>query len=79
MNDRKKDKDTIKNLEDYYRCYPVGHSFNYMCHLSELQVIRVKNKLHIYDIPQKEENKQLSVAFDLNEVDKLLDLAYSWT
>lgn len=79
MSDRKKDKDTIKNLEDYYRCYPVGQSFNYMCRLSTLQVIRVKNKLHIYDIPQNEENKKLSEAFDLNEVDKLLDLAYSWT
>jgi hypothetical protein len=67
------DKIKIQNLTDNCRCYI--HWFEE----SGGEVERIGDKLHLYEIPQYGGEGRFAGVFELNEVDKLLDLAYSWT
>jgi hypothetical protein len=68
---RNKDKIKIQNLADNCCCY-----INWF-EESGGEVCRIKDKLYLYEILYVGEH--IAGVFELNEVDKLLDLAYSWT
>lgn len=73
MNNRTKDKIKIQNLTDNCCC-----DINWV-EEGGSEVERIGDKLHLYEIPQYGGEGRLAGVFELNEVDKLLDLAYSWT
>ena len=65
------DKIKIQNLTDNCCCYidSFDEFGGKVCH--------IKDKLYLYEILYGAEH--FAGVFELNEVDKLLDLAYSWT
>ena len=73
MTGRTEDKIQIQNLTDNGCCYI------YWFEESGGEVCRIEDKFHLYEIPQYGGEGRLAGVFELNEVDKLLDLAYSWT
>jgi hypothetical protein len=73
MTNKDKDKIKLQNLSD--NCY---YNFNW-AEEGGSEVERIGDKLHLYEIPQYGGEGRLAGVFELNEVDKLLDLAYSWT